>query len=390
MFSSRLDWRVSPNRLSELVASRREAGARLIDLTESNPTRVGLRPSEDCILAALANPRSLSYEPHPRGLIEARQAVAGYYAERSEVVDPERVWLTASTSEAYSFLAKLLADPGDEILVPRPSYPLLNFLCMLEGVQLGSYSLRYERGQGWHIDMPSVRAAMTDRTRAVVLVNPNNPTGSYVKARDLDDLVQLCEDRSIAILCDEVFHDYRLEEVPRTPSLFRPSNTIVFVLSGISKVLGLPQMKLGWIVAKGPDRLLREAESYLDLITDTYLSVTTPVQVALAEWMMHRRGIQRSIQGRILENLAYLRRTGSSAPYQVLRLEGGWYAVLQHDGERSDEDTVLDLLEHDGVIVHPGYFFDFPDEGFLVLSLLPRQEDFREGTDLLSARLRNG
>ncbi|MEW6363038.1 MAG: pyridoxal phosphate-dependent aminotransferase [Acidobacteriota bacterium] len=372
------------------MARRREAGERLIDLTESNPTQVGLRPADERILAALAAPRALSYEPHPRGLLEARRAVAAYYAERGEVVDPEKVWLTASTSEAYSFLAKLLADPGDEILVPRPSYPLLDFLCMLEGVELGSYSLSYGGAQGWHVDVQSLRAAITDRTRAVVIVNPNNPTGSYVKAQELDDMIELCEKRSIAIVCDEVFYDYRLDEAPATASLFRRCGTLVFILSGISKVLGLPQMKLGWIVVNGPEHLLHDAESYLDLITDTYLSVATPVQLALDEWMPNRRVLQQNIRGRILGNLAYLRSIESTTPCVVLKLEGGWYAVLRRDGERSDEETVLELLDRDGVIVHPGYFFDFPGEGFLVLSLLPREEDFREGTGLLTARLRNG
>ena len=358
----------------------------MLDLTESNPTRAGFAYPSDEILGAFADARSLIYEPKPAGLQAAREAVAGYYAVRSHAVEPARILLTSSSSESYAWLFKLLADPGDEVLVPHPSYPLFEFLAQMESVRVTHYPLVYH--DGWSIDTEALAAAVSGRTRAIVLVNPNNPTGSFVKRCDLDALVPLCAERGIALLSDEVFADYAFApDAERVPSLTSVDGALTFCLSGLSKIAGLPQMKLGWIVIGGPPALRAEATERIELIADTYLSVGTPVQHALPKLLAAGENVQSRIASRVSENLRHLHAAiGDHSPAQVLRVEGGWYATLRVPRTRSEEEWCLDLLEQD-VLVQPGFFYDFESEAYLVLSLLTEAGTFREGVKRIVGRL---
>ncbi len=385
MFSTRLDWNLRPNRLAALLEEKRRAGAAIIDLSESNPTRAGFSYSKD-ILKAFADARSLLYEPSPAGLLEARQAVSGYYAARGQSVEPERVLLTASTSEAYSYLFKLLASPGDEVLVPQPSYPLFGYLAELDSLCVKQYSLAYH-GR-WALDFDSLESAVTPRTRAIILVNPNNPTGSFLKHAELEKLLALCADRNLAIVSDEVFADYCFAPDPQRVATFAGVREVLtFCLSGLSKIAGLPQMKLGWIVLAGPAPLHREAMERLELIADTYLSVGTPVQHALPRLLALGATVREQIAGRVRENLAFLREaTGGDSPCRILDVEGGWYAIVQVPRTKTEEEWCLELLDRDSVLVQPGFFYDFESEAFLVLSLLPRLNQFQEGVTRIMAR----
>ena len=382
MFSARLHWSQSPNRLSALLEHKRGAGSQILDLTESNPTRAGIVYPEADILAALSDPRALKYHPSPRGLDTARNAVAAYYRDRGTRISAERVLLTASTSEAYAYLFKLLANPGDEILAPRPSYPLFEYLAGLESVQIRQYPLRYDGA--WHIDFDALERAVTARTRAIVVVNPNNPTGSYLKRDELDRLETLAASRGLAILSDEVFRDFSFgDDSGRVSTLAGDRPVLTFSMSGLSKIAGLPQMKLGWIAASGPQ--CQHALDALELIADTYLSVASPVQVALPRLLELSGGILDQIRARTASNLARLRETLHESTATLLRTEGGWYAVVQVPRLRTEEEWTLKLLEESGVLVQPGFFFDFESEAFLVVSLLPEAPVFSEGV----ARLRS-
>jgi alanine-synthesizing transaminase len=384
MFSSRLNWSAPPNPLAKLLHQKRVAGQALLDLTEANPTAAGFLYPRDRIVGALADTRSLLYEPDPAGIAPARSAIAEYYSGR---VDPDRILLTAGTSEAYAFVFKLVADPGDEVLVPRPSYPLFDYLAALESVRPVDYPLVYHGG--WAIDFEALRSRVTARTRAIVLVNPNNPTGSFLKQAELEQLVPFCRDHQLAIVSDEVFSDYAFEQDPRrVRSLVEVEEVLTFVLSGLSKVVGLPQMKLGWIVAGGPRAIRAQAMERLELISDTYLSVGTPVQWAAASLLDLRGEIQRQILDRIRENRSYLiNQVGADSPWRVLHSEGGWYAILEAPRVRTEEDWVLALLSEENVLVQPGFFYDFEAEVFLVASLLTPAETFREGLRRTLARL---
>ena len=394
MFSNRFKWNLENNRLSRLIAEKRTAGARIFDLTESNPTRAGFEFPVQEILPALANPSAMLYEPQPKGLLVAREAVAAYYAERRFAVSTEQIHLTASTSEAYSFLFKLLANQGDNVLVPQPSYPLFDFLASLEGVQLRPYELEY-LPSGWNIDFDSIERTVTPTTRAIILVSPNNPTGSFIKHEELRRLNELCARHNLALIVDEVFSDYAFgEDETRVASLVEHPNenhaALTFVMSGFSKILALPQMKLGWIVTNGPNSLRDEAIERLDLIADTFLSVGAPVQHAAPHWFKLRAGLQRQILDRVQGNYDWLAAKVKQSPVRLLKTEGGWYATLEIPRHSSEEDLVLRLLAEDNVLVHPGYFFDFPREAFLVLSLLPKPEEFREAATRLLARVNHG
>lgn len=393
MFSKRATWDLQPNALSAALAARRQRGEPVVDLMESNPTRAGLSYPDD-LWRALGQVEASVYRPQPLGLPSAREAVAGYYGERGPGVPAERILLTASTSEAYAYLIKLLADPGDQILVPRPSYPLFEYLGGLEGVQVGTYPLRYgppcygTRQSGverWHIDADRLAAAVGPRTRAVIAVNPNNPTGSYVTAHERACLEDLALDCGFALIADEVFGDYPLAAATGSrPSFANDARALSFTLSGLSKVLGLPQLKLGWVAVAGPEGGVTEALSRLEVISDTYLSVATPVQEALPELLVHRPAIQAAIEARLQGNLRELRgKTADRDHVEVLECEGGWYAVLrvQADAER----LAVELLKRDGVLVHPGSFYDFPPGEFVVVSLLSR--NLTEGVDQLLTRL---
>ncbi len=386
MFSSRFKWNLEPNRLAKLIEEKKCAGVRLLDLTESNPTRCGFDYLASELLSALAQPESLRYDPQPRGLLSARQAVAEYYQTRGQTVDPAHIFLTASTSEAYSWLFKLLADPGDAILVPQPSYPLFEFLATLEGVALQPYQLQYLHPRGWRIDFDSLAQAMTAQTRAVILVNPNNPTGSYLKQSESAQLAAFCRAHNLALIVDEVFSDYALTTDSDRVTDFATDSTLTFVLNGLSKTLALPQMKLGWIVTHGAAVLRDEAEARLELIADTFLSVNTPVQWAAPQWLLWRTALQRQILARVQTNLVWLAQAVENSACRLLQVEGGWSATLEIPRHSSEEELVLQLLAEDNVLVHPGYFFDFPREAFLVLSLLPEPENFRAALGKILAR----
>jgi hypothetical protein len=368
--------------LTRLLRELRHAGAIVLDLTQSNPTRAGLSyPAE--IVEALADPRALRYDPQPAGLLVAREAVCRYYAEAGHTVEPDRVLLTASTSEAYQYLFKLLADPGDEVLVPRPSYPLFEFLATMESLRVVSYPLVYHGG--WSIDRDALAAAVTPRTRAVVVVNPNSPTGSFLKRDELQFLQSL----GLTLITDEVFADYVFDEDQRrVRTLVGSADTLTFSMSGLSKIAGLPQMILGWIVSSGPAAARAEAMEKLEWIADTYLSVSASVQQAAPRLIELGKGIRQQIAARVCANLAWLESAiAVDSPCRILAVEGGWYATLQVPRIRREEEWALELLQQDNVLVQPGFFFDFESEAFLVLSLLTEPGIFQEGCRRLLARV---
>lgn len=385
VFSTRIAADLRPNRLTLALEKRKADGLPIFDLTESNPTRVGFE-YPDGLLAALANPRGLEYAPEPFGLIEARRAVAVEYARHGLSVDPHRIALTASTSEAYSLLFKLLASPADEVLVPRPSYPLFDHLTTLDGVVARSYDLDYHGS--WTIDFESVERALSPKTRAVLVVHPNNPTGSFVSDADRDQLAAVCVAHDLAVIADEVFADYTLEAGSSPPgSVLTRDDVLVFALGGLSKSIGLPQVKLGWVAAAGPDAIVREALSRLELACDTYLSVSTAVQLAASELLERGAVVRTQIAARITANYGRLRALVAEVPScRLLRAEGGWYAVVQVPTLEPEEELVVDLLAMDGVLTHPGYFFDFPRESFVILSLLPDERVFERGVARLLER----
>jgi len=385
VFSTRSRWDLVPNRLAALVEAKRAAGARLLDLTESNPTRARL-PYPPDLLAPLADDASRLYQPMPFGLPAARAAAAADFARRGYPLGTDRILLCAGTSEAYAFLFKLLTDPGDAILVPRPGYPLFDFLAELESVEVRRYPLAWD-GQ-WHVDLPALREAVTPRTRAIVVVNPNNPTGAFLKRDERDALEALCAERSLALVSDEVFADYAFAGDPRRAgSVAHDGPALAFALGGLSKSCALPQLKLAWTAVTGPRPLRQDALARLEVIADTYLSVSTPVQVAAPALLARREGLQAALRARTSANLAALRAAVSGSPATLLEPEGGWYAVLRIPATIGEEERVTRLLERSDVLVHPGYFFDFPHEAFLVLSLLTPEPDFAEGTARVVADL---
>ncbi len=386
MFSERTRWDLRPNRLAERLAAKRAKGARVLDLTESNPTRVGLPCPED-VLDALARAEARLYEPQPFGLRAAREAVAADFGRRGSSLDADRILLSASTSEAYAYLFKLLCDPGDEILVPRPGYPLFDFLATLESVQVRTYPLRYD-GE-WHVDLAALQASLTPRTRAVVVVSPHNPTGACLKCDERDAIEALCAGHGAALVSDEVFADYTFREDPRrVASVARDGPALAFTLGGLSKSCALPQLKLAWTAVTGPEAIRRDALARLEVVADTYLSVSTPVQVATPELLARKRELQAPIRARVSGNLEALRGAiGPACPASLLEPEGGWSAVLRVPATRTEEERVMRLLDERDVLVHPGFFFDFPHEAYLVLSLLPAESEFAEGVARLVADL---
>ena len=386
MFSDRISGNLSPNRLTLALRQRRASGDPIIDLTESNPTRVELQYPVD-LLAPLADRRGLLYAPEPLGLLDARRAIAADYARRSISISPERIALTASTSEAYSMLFKLLARPGDEVLVPRPSYPLFELLTALDGVVARPYDLEYHGA--WAIDFASVERALSPRTRALLVVDPNNPTGSFTSGDEIDRIAAIGAHHGIALIVDEVFADYELEPgtTPVRPSLLSRSDALVFALGGLSKSIGLPQAKLAWIAAAGPSQLVAESLERLELICDTYLSVSTPVQLAAAELIERGLAIRAQISARTRTNYRRLKDAGASVPAcHVLTASGGWNAVIRVPTLCSEEELMLMMLTTDGVLAHPGYFFDFPRESFVIVSLLVTEAAFAAGIARLFAR----
>ena len=376
MFSSRLPARLAPNVISQAVATLRAERVPLLDLTETNPTSVGL-PYGSNIAEALGRVDSRRYAPEPAGLLIARDAVARDYADAGQVIDPHRVMLTASTSEAYALLFKLLCDAGDQVLVPQPSYPLFDSLTRLEGVVAQPYQLQYD-GQ-WSIDRESVEQALSPRAQALLIVSPNNPTGSLLRAADREWLVARAATAGIALIADEVFAGYPLRPHPDAVSCVGEQRVLTFVLGGLSKAAGLPQMKLAWILIDGPRDDAAQALSRLEIIADTYLSVSTPVQLAAPSLLSAGRDIRAHIQQRIRTNFQELERlVGPVSPATVLAAEGGWSAVIRVPATEPEESLVLRLLRDAHVLIHPGFFFDFADEAYLVASLLPDPAIFKD------------
>ena len=379
MFSERTNWRLAQNRFTQAVEEVRAAGKKIFDLTASNPTRVGLEYDAVAILKAMGSTRALDYDPQAKGLLEAREAVADYYRAEHGIcgLDAERIVLTTSTSEGYSFVFRLLCNAGDELLVPKPSYPLFEFLADLQDVKLAPYPLIYDHG--WQMDFPSLEKAVTKRTRGVVVVHPNNPTGSYVHADEMPILNGFCREHELALIVDEVFLDYRLDEAPRV-SFAGNQEVLTFTLSGLSKISALPQMKVAWVVTSGPPEEVAAAMGRLEVIADTYLSMNAPVQWAMPALLHQRKNIQRQLLARVRKNLAELDRqlTGQQA-CQRLSVEGGWYVVLRVPVTRLDEELAIALVREKAVVVHPGHFYDFPRDGYLVLSLITPEREFGDG-----------
>jgi len=427
MFSERTNWRLTQNRFTQAVEEVRARATRVFDLTTSNPTRVGLEYDAEAILGALRSEQALDYDPQAKGLLSARQAVARYYGERRSrgerdvatnistnrgggaggrlEVDHGRIVLTTSTSEGYSYVFRLLCNAGDELLVPKPSYPLFEFLADLQDVKLVPYPLIYDHG--WQMDFHSMEKVVTARTRGVVVVHPNNPTGSYVHAGELGALNQFCLAHGLAVIVDEVFLDYPLPgetsaagavelcstgqptaAIPTfclaAPSFVGNQDVLTFTLSGLSKISALPQMKVAWVVTSGPAEPVAAALARLEVIADTYLSMNAPVQWAMPVMLAQRKSIQRQLLERVRRNLLELdRQLKSQKACQRLRVEGGWYAVLRVPVTRSDEELAIELVREKAVLVHPGHFYDFESDGYLVLSLIEPEADFEEGMQRL-------
>ncbi len=395
MFAERTNWNLAPNRLSEALAQHLAAGKRLYDLSASNPTEVGFAYDGETILHALCDSTALTYVPDPKGLLRARQGVAEYYAERGDEVAVEDIILTTSTSEAYSFVFRTLCSPGDELLVPAPSYPLFGFLADIHDVRLTHYPLIYDNG--WQVDFQALQQAITPRTRGVIVVNPNNPTGHFVKPEELTQLNAICTARNMALIADEVFLDFahgdfgvrrdplkaprpRPENGKRPASMAVNTGALTFTMSGLSKISGLPQMKAAWLVASGPEAVKRQALDRIEVIADTYLSMNAPVQLALPTLLQQRHGFQKQVLTRVRRNVGELdRQLMVHRACTRLEIEGGWYAVVRVPATRSDDDLAVDLLTKKGIYVHPGHFYDFPADGYLIVSLIMPERDFAEG-----------
>ncbi len=379
MFSHRTEWKLTLNRFTEAHQEMIAAGREVLDLTVSNPSRAGFAYDTETILSALAQPGAMDYDPQPKGVRSAREAVANYYGEQHGGFDfdPESLVLTTSTSEGYSYVFRLLCNPEDEILVPKPSYPLFEFLADLQDVKLVPYPLLYDHG--WQIDFPSLYQAANPRTRAVVVVHPNNPTGSYVSEGERAALNGFCRKNNLALIVDEVFLDYALDGAPRA-TFARNQDALTFTLSGLSKISGLPQMKLGWVATSGPAEVVKAAMARLEVIADTYLSMNAPIQLAAPVLLDQRKSIQPLLLARLRVNLQQLdAQLAEQKTCQRLEVEGGWYVVLRVPVTQSDEDLAIALLREKSVLVHPGHFYDFSSDGYLVLSLITPAEQFRKG-----------
>ncbi len=384
-FSARTNWDLRATPYAAALARLYSRGVEFFDLTASNPTACRFEYDTAGILRALSQPESLQYEPNPRGLSIARQAVARHYAQTAGAqVDPENIFLTTSTSEAYSYLFRLHCDPGSEILIAQPSYPLFEFLADLDDVRLVPYPLFYDHG--WHLDVAALQARITPRTRGIVVVHPNNPTGHFTSVNERRAIEQVCETHTLALIVDEVFLDYALGAAAHGPARGSFAHgdhpALTYVLSGLSKIAGLPQMKAAWIASFGPEPLLHEANARLEVVADTFLSMNAPVQHALPYLLANRRNIQQQILARVEKNLAALDARLANAPaLSRLHVEGGWYAVLRVPALMSGEQLAIRLMENQQVVIHPGYFYGFEGDGWIVLSLLTTSEAFAEGID---------
>ncbi len=382
VFADRTNWNLKTNPLSEALAQHRASGGPLLDLTASNPTECGFDHESHGILQALSNPAILAYDPDPRGLLRARQAVAAYYAARGAEVPADNIILTTSTSEAYSFVFRTLCNPGDEILIPEPSYPLFAFLADIQDVRLVRYPLDYD--YGWQINFHALQRSITSRTRGAIVVHPNNPTGHFTRLHELEKLNEICSSGKLAIIADEVFVDFALQGDHAPFTFARNAAALTFTMSGLSKISGLPQMKAAWLVTSGPEQLKTQALARLEIIADTYLSMNAPVQWALPALLEQRHSFQTQLLARVRKNLAELdRQLATQKSCARLAVEAGWYAVLRVPATRSDEELAIELLTRRNVYVHPGHFYDFPSDGFLVVSLITCEEEFAKGLKLL-------
>lgn len=381
-FSARTNWETTENDLARALRERKESGQPIYDLTASNPTQCGFTYDEAAILSPLAAKEVLVYDPNPQGMLKAREAVSGYYKDHGATVNPAQIFLTTSTSEAYSYLFRLLCDPGDEILIAQPSYPLFDFLAALDDVKLTPYALFYDHG--WHLDIEPVRRRITPRTRAIALVHPNNPTGHFTKAHERAQLEALCVEHDLALIIDEVFLDYAFDPVHAQSFATGPHPALTFVLSGLSKIAGLPQMKAAWIVALGPNDALKPSLARLEITADTFLSMNAPIQHALPRWLAHRHAIQQQISERTAANLATLDAVlAEQTMITRLEVEAGWYAILRIPAPRRDEETAIHLIRESGVSTHPGYFFGLPGDGWLVVSSLTEKKEFQYGLTVM-------
>jgi len=390
MFSTRTNWPLTRNPFTIALHELRSVGTPLLDLAASNPTQCGFDYDSATILSAFQNPAALIYDPQPKGALAARREVARYYLDdHHTIVDPESLFLTTSTSEAYSYAFRLLCNPGDELLLPKPSYPLFEFLAGLQDVHLKPYSLAY--AHGWFIDFQSLENSITPRTRAILLVHPNNPTGSYVQPEELTRLNAICKKHNLALIVDEVFLDFPFDS-PARKTFAANSEVLTFTLSGLSKISALPQMKIAWLAVTGPAAQVRPALDRLEIMADTYLSLSAPAQAAIPVLLAQRRSLRPQLLARIHENLAHLKSELRSHPaIELLHAEAGWYSTLRYSANSSthapvhasDEALAIHLLRHHHVLLHPGHFYDFPTNNHLVLSLITLVSDFREGTQKL-------
>lgn len=390
MFSNRTNWNFSENKLALQFKSLKDQGVTIIDLSESNPTRCNFNYLTDLeLLKLLSHPNNLKYNPLPQGKKEARQAIQSYYRNKQIQVDAERIFLTSSTSEAYNHIFRLITNPNDRMLIPKPSYPLFHFIADLNNIELDHYSIHYENGR-WQINFKKIQNTHP-QMKAVILVHPNNPTGSFVKANEARELIKIAKSKSLVLISDEVFLDYSFDHnSERFTSFANTQEVLTFTLGGISKCLGLPQMKLSWIVISGPEAIVSQAIQRLEVIADTYLSVNTSSQESLAHWFSYQNQIQNEIKQRISANQSWLAKQLSRSEVSCLNSEGGWYAILKLPDFKSEEEWALEFLEKDHIFIHPGYFFDFDDEAFAVLSLLPDSSQFQEGCNRLLKRIRSG
>ena len=364
-----------------MLEEKRKTEAPLLDLTISNPTTAFPDYPHVKIAHAFGAVRDYRYQPEPFGALRARQSIADWYAAQQIYVTPDRIALTASTSEAYALLFKLLCDPDDEILIPCPSYPLFEYLAGAEAVKTVPYRLDYDGA--WFIDFESLQQAISPRTNAIVIVNPNNPTGSYLKEHELRQLAELAHGHRLAVISDEVFMTYpATSQSGRVHTLIEQNEMLSFSLNGLSKAAGMPQMKLAWIVLNGPENEVDLASAKLELLLDNYLSVSTPVQQALPE-LLHIGGeLQNKIIARIRQNFAALGDLGKSA-LAPLATEGGWSAILQIPNIYTEQEWISRLLADEGVVVQPGYFYDMAKEAYVVVSLIASPTDFLEGIQRL-------
>ncbi|MDX9783987.1 MAG: pyridoxal phosphate-dependent aminotransferase [Spirochaetia bacterium] len=386
-FSARIDFAPARNSLDMERGILCGKGLPAFDVSQSNPTQVGLGIGADRIAAALASRDNALYYPESRGLANARRAIAEHFLpgrEASVHADPEHLLLCASTSEAYSYLFKLLCDPGDSILIPRPGYPLFDQLAALESVIPVPYRLEYSHPTGWAIDTDSIARALSGgsgaRPKAIVLINPNNPTGSYVQNEELSRIIELCIAYAIPIIADEVFYGYDLEPREGRRSLFGMDDCLTFTLDGFSKRLCLPQAKLGWIYVSGPDTQVRRAMDALELIADSFLSAGAPVMNAAGILLGYEEELRASVKTRMAQALSVYRQVleGETSPHRILRAEGGWTALVQSPRYADEESLARDLLGQQGLYVHPGFFFDMEKEAFFAFSLILRPEEARK------------